>query len=254
MSHIGKSAQEGCEGHVEKGIVASMKVSAIKTCIFKDGEDLMAFVHEHIPVLNEGSILVVASKIVALAEGRTKKKVEGGEWKVDLIREESEWARQVLPKWWLTVRDGTVVVNAGIDESNAEANPILLPEDSFASAQNLQKALKSQYGISNLGIIITDSRIMPLRAGVVGVALGYAGVKGVKDYRGTPDLFGRPMEVTQTNIADSLATSATLLMGEGSESQPLAVIEEAPVVWTERLDRNELKIPRDQDLFKHLFD
>ena len=62
------------------------------------------------------------------------------------------------------------------------------------------------------------------------------------------------MEVTQTDIADSLATAATLVMGEGSESQPLAIIEDAPVEWTPEVDRNELKIPRDQDMFRHLFE
>ena len=54
--------------------------------------------------------------------------------------------------------------------------------------------------------------------------------------------------------ADSLATAATLVMGEGSESQPLAVIEEAPVEWTDAVDRNELKISREQDMFKSLFE
>ncbi len=110
------------------------------------------------------------------------------------------------------------------------------------------------YNVKNIGVIITDSRITPLRAGVLGVALGYAGFTGIRDYRGKPDLYGRPMEVTQTNSADSLATAATFLMGEGDESQPLAVVEGAPVEWVDAVDRNELKMPREQDLFKHLFE
>jgi len=229
-----------------------MRVNPVKTRIFKDGEKLAAFVEEHIPRLKEGSILVVASKIVALAEGRTVAKSEKEE---ELIKQESEWMKHVFGPWWLTVRDGTVVVNAGIDESNSKGGKlILLPEDSFASAEWLYASLLQNTSIRNFGIIITDSRITPLRRGVVGVALGYAGFKGVRDYRGTPDLFGRPMEVTQTDIADSLATAATLVMGEGSESQPLAIIEDAPVEWTPEVDRNELKIPRDQDMFRHLFE
>ena len=235
-----------------------MRVEPIKTRIFKEGENLATFIEEHVPRLQEGSILVVASKIVALAEGRTVAKPVKEE---DLIQQESEWMRHVWGKWWLTVRDGTIVVNAGIDESNVYPNPkgaggklILLPKDSFTSAKRLYSSILQNYGIRNCGIIITDSRIMPLRAGVVGVALGYAGFRGVRDYRGTPDLFGRAMEVTQTDVADSLATAATLVMGEGSESQPLAVIEDAPVEWTDVVDREELKIPREQDMFKHLFD
>lgn len=241
-----------------------MNVKAVKTRLFEKGEDLAAFILEHIPTLKEGSIVAVASKIVALAENRV---VEWLQDKEALVREESEWMRHVFGKWWLTVRDGTVVVNAGIDESNVRTEPahvrefgtgsrqlILLPKDSFISANSLRKKLRTHYHVKNLGIIITDSRIMPLRAGVVGVALGYAGFRGVRDYRGTPDIFGRPMEVTQTDVADSLATAATLVMGEGAECQPLAIIEDAPVEWIDTVDRNELKIPRDQDLFKSLFE
>ena len=250
-----------------------MHVQAVKTRIFREGEDLGVFIEEHVPTLKDGSILAVASKIVALSENRV---VDATEDKEALIRKESEWMRHVFGPWWLTVRDGTVVVNAGVDESNA--NPveslrdhgasgkmILLPKDSFASAERLHSSIlhppertgsvrAGKARMKNLGIIITDSRIMPLRAGVVGVALGYAGFKAVKDYRGEPDIFGRPMEVTQTDIADSLATAATLVMGEGAECQPLAIIEDAPVVWTDKTDREELKIPRDQDMFKHLFE
>ena len=229
-----------------------MKTTPVQTRIFQEGEDLAAFVKEHIPTISDGSIITVASKIVALAEKRT---VEGGEWNVEeLVRRESEWMKHVFGKWWLTVRDGTVVVNAGIDESNAEGKLILLPEDSGASAERLRTALVERFKIKHLGIIITDSRIMPLRAGVVGVALGYAGFKGVRDYRGTPDIFGRALEVTQTDVADSLATAATLMMGEGNEQQPLAIIEDAPVMWSETTDRDELKIPQDQDIFKSLFE
>ncbi|HEY4516442.1 hypothetical protein A3C18_03770 [Candidatus Kaiserbacteria bacterium RIFCSPHIGHO2_02_FULL_54_11b] len=241
-----------------------MRVNPIKTRIFKEGEKLTAFVEEHIPRLEEGSILAIASKIVALAEGRTVV-VENAKQKEEWIRKESEWMRHIFGKWWLTVRDGTVVVNAGIDESNvypvkslrdhgASGKMILLPKDSFASAQRLYASVLQKTSIRNFGIIITDSRIMPLRAGVVGVALGYAGFKGIRDYRGTPDLFGRQMEVTQTDVADSLATAATLVMGEGSESQPLAIIEDAPVEWASSVDRDELKMPREQDMFRSLFE
>ncbi len=240
-----------------------MNVNPIKTRVFKEGENLFEFIAQHIPSLKDGSILVLTSKIVALAEGRVvvlKSKKEKETW----IRKESEWMQKVLPEWWLTVRDGTVVVNAGIDESNvypvrdfvsngAGGKMILLPKDSFASASRLHAAFIAKYGVKHLGIVVTDSRIAPLRAGVMGVALGYAGFKGVRDYRGTPDIFGRPLKVTQTNIADSLATAATVLMGEGAECQPLAVIEEAPVEFVDRVNRNELRIAMKEDMYRSLF-
>ena len=229
-----------------------MEVRPVKTRVFKKGEDLAAFVTRYIRELKNGSILAVTSKIVALAEGRVVK-IKNKKEKERLIRAESEWQLKVLPEWWLTVRDGTVVVNAGIDESNADGKTILLPKDSFKSADALRKKLKKKYKLKKLGVIITDSRTSALREGVTGVALGYAGFRGVKDYRGKSDIFGRKLMVTKTNIADSLATSATTVMGEGREQQPLAVIEGAPVEFCERVNAQELRIDIKYDMYRSLF-
>ena len=150
-------------------------------------------------------------------------------------------------------KDGMILANAGIDESNANGKLILLPKDSFATAQKIRSYVLKNTSIRKCGVIITDSRVMPLRAGVVGIALGYAGFKGVRDYRGTYDLSGRRLTFTQTNIADSLATAATLVMGEGAECQPLAIIEDAPVEFVARVNRREVEIPRSQDMYAPLF-
>ena len=101
--------------------------------------------------------------------------------------------------------------------------------------------------------MITDSRTMPLRAGVTGVAVGYAGFRGIKDYRGTPDIFGRKFKFSRTNIADGLATAAVLVMGEGSEQQPLAIIKRAPVEFCDRVNRMELRIDIQEDMYRPLF-
>lgn len=228
-----------------------MQVKAIKTRIFHEGEDLIAFILAHVPKLKDGSILAVTSKIVALAEGAvvqasTKKAKDA------LIRAESEWQLQAK-HGKITLKDGLLMWNAGIDESNAKGNLILLPKDSFASAKKLRSSLLQNYKIRKLGIIITDSRVMPLRAGVVGVALGYAGFKGLRDYRGTKDMFGRKLKFTQTDIADSLATAAILTMGEGKEQRPLCVITDAPVEFTEKVHRQELIIAPKDDMYRPLF-
>jgi coenzyme F420-0:L-glutamate ligase/coenzyme F420-1:gamma-L-glutamate ligase len=113
--------------------------------------------------------------------------------------------------------------------------------------------LKKHYKLKKLGVIISDSRIMPLRAGVVGVALGYAGFKGLRDYRGKKDIYGKKLKYTQTDIADSLATSAIVLMGEGSEKQPLCIIEDAPVVFSARTNPRELIVRPQDDMYRPLF-
>src|SRR5680860_576227 len=109
--------------------------------------------------------------------------------------------------------------------------------------------LQKKFKIKNLGVLITDSRLFPLRAGIVGAAIGYAGFKGVKDYRGTGDIFGRILKLSRTDIADSLATAAVVCMGEGREQQPLALITDAPVVFTEKVNKKELYIDPREDLY-----
>ena len=225
-----------------------MKVTPIKTRVFKEGEDLLAFIKKHVPKLKEGSILVVTSKIVALAEGRTALPKDAGK----IIRAESEWVQKT--KWGkITLKDGMYMWNAGIDASNADGKVVLLPKDSFASAKKLYTSVLQKTAIGKLGVIITDSRIMPLRAGVVGVALGYAGFKGLRDYRGEKDIFGRKLKYTQTDMADALATAAIAVMGEGNERQPICIIEDAPVEFTNRINKRELLVSPKDDMYGPLF-
>ncbi|MDO8514591.1 MAG: coenzyme F420-0:L-glutamate ligase [bacterium] len=229
-----------------------MRIKSVRTRIFKEREDLIAFITKHVPKLKDGFVLAVTSKIVALAEGRIAV-VKDKKAKERLIRAESEWAVESYPNWWLTVKDGSFAINAGIDDSNADGKLVLLPKDSFRAAANIREKLRKCYGIKKLGIIITDSRVAPLRRGVFGTAIGYAGFRGLRDYRGTPDIFGRELEVTQVGVADSLAAAAALVMGEGRERQPLAVIEDAPVEFVSRVNRKELAIPFKDDIYRPLF-
>jgi coenzyme F420-0:L-glutamate ligase len=228
-----------------------MKIEARKTRVFKENENLFSFITSYLPKVSEGSVIVITSKIVALSEGRTAV-IKNNKEKDLLIKKESTFALRT-ELVWLTVKDGTVMANAGIDESNANGKIILLPKDSFKSAVQLHTKLMKHYKIKKLGILITDSRLMPLRAGVVGVALGYAGFSGIKNYVGKKDMFGRKFKFEQTDIADSLATAAVLCMGEGNEQKPLAVITGASIVFTNKLNKNELRIDPKKDLYAPLF-
>ena len=228
-----------------------MKITAITTRVFQEGESLADFITSHIKWLPEKSILAVTSKIVALAESRTAI-VESPETKAKLIRAESELA--IPTKYcWLTIKGGLVMASAGIDESNGNGKLILLPRDSFRSANKLRRELLFKYKLKNLGIIITDSRTMPLRAGVMGVAVAYAGLNGIRDYRGRSDIFGRKLKVSRTDVVDSLATAAVLLMGEADERQPLAIIKNAPVEFCDRVQKKELYIDIRDDMYRPLF-
>ena len=229
-----------------------MLVKPFKTKLFKENENLLAFLDRYLPKIKEKDVIVVTSKIVALSEGRfciVKNKKE----KDAVIKKESEWG--IKTKYvYLTIKDGDVLANAGVDESNANGKLILLPQDSYISAEVIRDYLRKKYRLKKLGVIITDSRLLPLRAGVIGISLGYAGFKGIKDYIGKPDLFGRPFEFSKTDIADSLATAAVLVMGEGTEKQPLCVISDAPIEFTDKINRTELKIDIKEDVYKPLFE
>lgn len=228
-----------------------MIATAINTRVFCEGEDLATFIIEYVPGLHDHSILVVTSKIVALAERRTVPLTDDVGFEA-LVRSESEFA-MATEHVWLTVKEGVVMASAGIDRSNAANRLILLPKDSNTAAYELRRRLMEQFNLKTLGVLITDSRILPLRAGVTGVALGYAGFRGIRDYRGKPDIFGRPMEFSMTNIADSLATTAVLLMGEAAEQQPIAHIENAPVEFCNTVNRNELCVDINDDVYRPLF-
>ncbi|OGY45793.1 MAG: hypothetical protein A2663_01520 [Candidatus Buchananbacteria bacterium RIFCSPHIGHO2_01_FULL_46_12] len=228
-----------------------MIIRPIKTRVFQEGDDLFDFAADYVKKLPEKSVIAVTSKIAALAERRTAV-IKNAKTKEILIRQESELAIPAKPVW-LTVKDGMIMASAGIDESNANGKLIFLPKDSFKTAHDLRNKLRHKYKVKFLGVLITDSRTMPLRAGVIGSAIGYAGFRGLKDYRGRPDIFGRKFKFSRTNAADGLAAAAVLTMGEGNEQQPLAIIEKAPVEFCDKIDRLELCIDIQEDMYRPLF-
>lgn len=228
-----------------------MEVIPVKTPIFRKGNLLFDFVIKNIPDLVEGDILVVTSKIVALAEGRVGKKKD----KKKLIARESH---KTIPTPWaaITLMDDGWGINAGIDESNAGGGLILLPKDPFKTAEFIAGKLRNYFSLKKIGVIITDTRSIPLRVGTVGRALGYSGFEPVKSYIGKKDIFGRKSRVTVSNRADAVAASAVLVMGEGNERISLAVVRRAPVVFTARIvgkKSRQLALPPQYDIFSYLF-
>lgn len=225
-----------------------MRIYPVKTDIFLPKQNLPAFIKKHLPEIKEGSIIAVSSKVAGLWEGRTAPLKD----KEKLIKAESDFSLKTS-LCWFTVKEGMVMTNAGIDESNINGTLALLPKDSYKTAAKLRRALCKLYGIKNLGIILTDSMILPLRAGVITAAVAYSGFHGVKDYRGVKDIYGRKLKMTLVDVADTLAASAGLMMGEGAEQTPLAVIEDAPVKFTSKTLPAEIKYPLEDDLYYPFF-
>jgi F420-0:gamma-glutamyl ligase len=226
-------------------------VHAIQTRIFRQGESLSSFVVESIPknLVRDGIVLAVTSKIVSLAENRVidRKDID----KRALVEREADvFLGEIGHGCFLTIKDGLLIASAGIDESNSETGGyILFPKNSFQSAETLWRELRQAWNIRNLGIVITDSHTTALRKGVTGVCLSYFGFYAVKSLIGTADLFGRELRMTQMNFADGIAASAVMMMGEGAEAQPLAVVENTNVEFTEVAEPGEMHIPLEEDLY-----
>ena len=197
----------------------------------------------------DGDILVLSSKFVSMSEGsvldlrnirpsykakKISKKYQMDPMLVEVVIRECDVIFGGLPGFLLTMRNGILAPNAGIDKSNVPSNCVIcLPLDPFISADNLRMEFLIKLGIK-VGIVISDSRLMPTRIGTTGVAIGCSGIEPVEDQRGKKDLFGHVMKYTLKATADSLATMGTFVMGESNESVPLVLIRGTNVSFTDR--------------------
>jgi F420-0:gamma-glutamyl ligase len=150
-----------------------------------------------------------------------------------------------------------LVASGGVDESNGNGFYILWPKDSQKSANEIREYLAKKHNLKNLGVIVTDSKLTPVRYGVTGYTIAHSGFNALRNYIGTPDIFGRLMQAEKTNVSDSLAAAAVLEMGEGNEQQPLAIIKDVKSIeFQERNPTREelegLKISIGDDVFSSL--
>jgi coenzyme F420-0:L-glutamate ligase/coenzyme F420-1:gamma-L-glutamate ligase len=209
------------------------------------GADLAAIILDGVArageTLRDRDVLVVAQKIVSKSENRyvdlrtivpseqasaLAREVDKDPRLVEVILgESSEVVRYRTGVLVVAHRLGFVLANAGVDQSNITHEDeldrvLLLPVNPDASAARLRDALRDRAGV-DVGVIVNDSLGRPWRNGTVGVALGAAGVQCLQDLRGTPDLFGRTLRVTEVGVGDELASAASLLMGQAGESTPV---------------------------------
>lgn len=232
---------------------------------------LVRALQENKIILEENDILVIAQKIISKAEGRAVNlaqvrpspralelagKTEKDARLVELILQEStEVIRTRLGTIIVEHKLGFVCANAGIDHSNVAGagNPteewvLLLPAEPDRSAQTIRQQIQSQTG-RQVGVLIIDSHGRAWRNGTVGIAIGIAGLPGLQDLRGEPDLFGFTLRITQVGVADELAAAASLVMGQASEGTPVVHVHGFPYPLREG-SLYELIRPKDQDLFR----
>jgi len=244
--------------------------------LIQAGDDLGLIILEGIRKANidliDGDILVVAQKIVSKAENRMvnlgdvtptpealeiSKIVEKDARFVELVLRESSSVLRARPETLIVEhRKGFVCANAGIDHSNVN-NPtsgdpeqwvLLLPENPDESAEKIREFVVKQTD-KEIGILIIDSHGRAWRLGTVGAAIGLAGMPGLVDLRGHPDLFGYKLRVTQVAAADELAAAASLVMGQADERTPVVHVRGFP--YALRAGKfDELRRSKEFDLFR----
>lgn len=241
--------------------------------LIEPGNDLGAILADALKrcgiALCDRDVLVIAQKIVSKAEGRyvNLREVVPSVRAIELaaiVRKDPRLVEVVLSETEEVVRYrndvlivahrlGFVMANAGVDQSNiehpgGEEFALLLPTNPDASCAALKARMDQAFGV-NVGIVLNDSFGRAWRNGVVGVALGAAGLPSLVDLAGTPDLFGRLMRVTQIALADEIAAAASLLMGETDAGLPLVHVR--GLAW-DAPARNAAALlrPREQDMFR----
>jgi coenzyme F420-0:L-glutamate ligase len=216
--------------------------------------------------LEDGDILAASSKYVAISQGRV---VELASVNVSPQAEALAARYNILPTlaqlvlqeadhifggiqlgFLLTHTHGILSPNAGLDRSNIpQGRVVLLPAQPYAAAADLRGIARRDCG-ADVGVILTDSWLMPGRYGTTGVAVGTAGFRPIQDERGKLDLFGNPMQVTQRGIADTLCACAQMVMGERDESTPFAIIRGSGVALEDvTVSVADVAIPWELDIY-----
>ena len=215
------------------------------------GDDLVEIIGQ-LDNIQSGDILVVTQKIISKAENQMIK-IDPNDPLSHKPLVERESVRILRRRGDLIIsqtKHGFVCANAGIDLSNVErGQAALLPDDSDRSARRLRDGLAGRFQL-DVGIIISDTFGRPWRRGLTDVAIGSAGVLPILDLRGSPDAFGREMQVTEVALVDELASAAELVMGKSS-GIPIAIIRGADMSWfgSGSVQEQIVRDPQD-DLFR----
>jgi coenzyme F420-0:L-glutamate ligase/coenzyme F420-1:gamma-L-glutamate ligase len=213
----------------------------------------------------EHDIIVIAQKIVSRAEGNivdlrlvtpsalaqeiAKQNGKDPRHVEAILKETARIIRMQGPHLIVETRHGLVCANAGVDKSNVddEESVIVLPGDPDQSARRIRERFRDLSGIE-VGVVISDTFGRPWRIGQVNVAIGVDGLTPIVDYRGSSDMFGRPLNVTQIALADELASAAELVMKK-SDGIPVAIIRGLDYARGEGSARVLIR-PAEEDLFR----
>ena len=215
--------------------------------------------------LADGDVLVIAQKIVSKAEGRLvnlesirpsdlAREIAINQNRdprlIEVILNESANIIRMDSRVLITeTKHGFICANAGVDKSNIIGRDwvSLLPVDPDLSALLLKTRLAELLDV-NITVIITDTFGRPWREGLVNVAIGVAGMKPLRDFRGQSDDHGKVLTATILAVADDIAAAAGLLMGKTARI-PVVVVRG---YYHDHREGNakDLIRPKEEDLFR----
>jgi coenzyme F420-0:L-glutamate ligase/coenzyme F420-1:gamma-L-glutamate ligase len=215
--------------------------------------------------LADDDVLVVAQKIVSKAEGRMVRldEVQASERAKELGRElnkAAELVEVILGESRKVIRTGGralivethhgfICANAGVDQSNVGLGIVaLLPQDPDRSARAIRDEIRSRTQ-KNVAVIVSDSFGRAWRVGTVDVAVGIAGMKALKDERGSKDRHGYELKAAVAAVADEIAAAAELVMGK-RDGVPVVVVRGYQIEKREDGSVRELLRPEAEDLFR----
>jgi coenzyme F420-0:L-glutamate ligase / coenzyme F420-1:gamma-L-glutamate ligase len=233
-----------CIGHCYVQPVSGLQIFGVPGLPeIVEGTDLAAMIADAASdggtALADGDIVVVTSKVVSKAEGRTIELADvdpspfaiewSAKWDKDpgvtevVLREAKRVVRQSGPVLITETQHGFVCANSGVDQSSSGAHGrlVLLPTDPDGSARRIRAGL-AQRGV-DAAVIISDTFGRAWREGQTDIAIGIAGMQPIHSYIGQLDPHGHEFKVQAVCLADELAGAAELVKGNISRT-PVAVI------------------------------
>ena len=168
-------------------------------------------------------VVVVTHKVVSKAEGRLAPIADEAAYRALGLDEAAAGGRRRGDLVIAQTTHGFICANAGVDRSNVTGDQaVLLPERPDRSAHMIRTKLEHATG-RRLAVIVTDTFGRPWRRGLTDVAIGVSGMAAIADLRGTQDMQGRVLDVTEIAIVDEIAAAADLVMGKAS-GVPVAIV------------------------------
>ncbi len=244
-----------------------MQLHPIKSRLILPGDSLTSRLKEALALtrwrIEGGDIIAIASKVVSLSEGniiplskvhptrRAKTlgiKHEMNPEFVQVVLDQADSVYDGVNGAILTVTDGNASANSGVDQKNVPRDEVIpWPDNANKSADKIRISLLQESG-KEIGVVIVDSRVTPMRLGTTGMAIGCSGFRPVTDFRGAKDLYGRKVRITFHAVADEIAAAAHLLMGETDEAIPFVLVRDAPVK-IRRSARGKMTLPAENCLY-----